>query len=45
VAPLKEKLNAEDVAEAALFLASPAAKAISGAVLDVWGGTHLSIRG
>jgi 3-oxoacyl-[acyl-carrier protein] reductase len=45
VAPLKEKLNAEDVADAALFLASPSAQAISGAVLDVWGGTHLSIRG
>jgi NAD(P)-dependent dehydrogenase (short-subunit alcohol dehydrogenase family) len=44
-APLKEKLNSEDVAGAALFLASPAAATISGAVLDVWGGTHLSIRG
>jgi 3-oxoacyl-[acyl-carrier protein] reductase len=43
--PLKEKLTAHDVAEAALFLASPAARAISGAVLDVWGGTHVSIRG
>jgi 3-oxoacyl-[acyl-carrier protein] reductase len=45
VAPLKEKLNAEDIADAALFLASPSARTISGAVLDVWGGTHLSIRG
>ncbi len=44
-APLKEKLNAEDVADAALFLVSPSARAITGAVLDVWGGTHLSIRG
>jgi enoyl-[acyl-carrier-protein] reductase (NADH) len=44
-APLKEKLNAEDVAQAALFLASPGAAAISGAVLDVWGGTTLSIGG
>jgi 3-oxoacyl-[acyl-carrier protein] reductase len=43
--PLREKLAAHDVAEAALFLASPAARAISGAVLDVWGGTHVSIRG
>ena len=43
--PLKEKLSAHDVAEAALFLSSPAAAAISGAVLDVWGGTHLSIKG
>ena len=44
-APLEEKLNAEDVAGAALFLVSPAAATISGAVLDVWGGTHLSIEG
>ena len=44
-APLKEKLNSEDVAGAALFLASPAAATISGAVLDVWGVSHLSIRG
>ena len=42
-APLKEKLDAHDVAEAALFLVSPAAAAISGAVLDVWGGTSVSI--
>lgn len=42
--PLKEKLNAEDVADAALFLVSPAARAISGAVLDVWGGTYVTIR-
>ena len=44
-APLKEKLDAQDVAEAALFLVSPAAAAISGAVLDVWGGTSVSITG
>ena len=43
--PLKEKLHAEDVADAALFLVSPAAATISGAVLDVWGGTHVAIRG
>jgi len=43
--PLKEKLDAHDVAEAALFLVSPAAAAISGAVLDVWGGTSVSITG
>jgi NAD(P)-dependent dehydrogenase (short-subunit alcohol dehydrogenase family) len=44
-APLQEKLDAHDVAEAALFLVSPAAAAISGAVLDVWGGTSVSITG
>jgi 3-oxoacyl-[acyl-carrier protein] reductase len=44
-APLVEKLNDEDVAEAALFLVSPAAASITGAVLDVWGGTRLEIRG
>lgn len=42
--PLGEKLNAEDVAGAALFLVSPAAAAITGAVLDVWGGTRVEIR-
>ena len=45
VAPLKEKLHAEDVADAALFLVSSAAKTISGSVLDVWGGTYVAIRG
>ena len=44
-APLQEKLDAHDVAEAALFLVSPAAATISGAVLDVWGGTSVSITG
>jgi NAD(P)-dependent dehydrogenase (short-subunit alcohol dehydrogenase family) len=44
-APLKTKLSAHDVAGAALFLVSPAAAAITGAVLDVWGGTHVSIKG
>jgi len=43
-APLKEKLNAEDVADAALFLVSPAAASITGAVLDVWGGTRIAIQ-
>ena len=45
VSPLKEKLDAHDVAAAALFLVSPAAAAITGAVLDVWGGTTVSITG
>lgn len=44
-APLSEKLNAEDIAASALFLASPAAAPITGAVLDVWGGTHVAIKG
>jgi len=44
-APLQEKLDAHDVAEAVLFLVSPAAAAISGAVLDIWGGTTVSITG
>lgn len=43
--PLKEKLTGRDVAEAVLFLVSPAASAISGTILDVWGGTHVAIRG
>jgi NAD(P)-dependent dehydrogenase (short-subunit alcohol dehydrogenase family) len=42
--PLKEKLHASDVAEAVLFLVSPAAASISGTVLDVWGGTSVAIR-
>ncbi len=44
VEPLREKLHAADVAEAVLFLVSPAAATISGAVLDVWGGTSVAVR-
>ena len=44
-APLQEKLDAHDVAGAALFLVSRTAATISGAVLDVWGGTKISILG
>ena len=43
--PLSEKLNAEDIATSALFLASPAAASITGTALDIWGGTHVAIRG
>jgi len=43
-APLREKLNAEDIAASALFLSSPAAAPITGAVLDVWGGTYVAIK-
>lgn len=43
-APLKEKLHAEDIAQAALFFVSPAARTISGAVLDIWGGTYVSVK-
>jgi NAD(P)-dependent dehydrogenase (short-subunit alcohol dehydrogenase family) len=41
--PLAEKLWPRDVAKAVLFLASDDAAAITGTVLEVFGGTHLVI--
>jgi len=38
------ELHAADVAESVLFLVSPAAASITGAVLDVWGGNFVAIR-
>jgi len=43
--PLEEKLDAFDVAAAALFLLSPASETVTGAVLDVWGGTRVEVKG
>ncbi len=43
-APLAEKLWPRDVARTVLFLASDDAAAITGAVLEVYGGTHLTIQ-
>ena len=43
-APLAEKLWPRDVARAILFLASDDAAAITGATLEVLGGTHLTIH-
>ena len=42
--PLEEKLDAFDVAAAALFLLSPASETVTGAVLDVWGGTRVEVK-
>jgi 2-hydroxycyclohexanecarboxyl-CoA dehydrogenase len=42
--PLAEKLWPRDVARAVLFLASDDAAAITGATLEVLGGTHLTIH-
>ena len=42
--PLAEKLWPRDVARAVLFLASDDAAAITGAALEVFGGTHLTIQ-
>jgi NAD(P)-dependent dehydrogenase (short-subunit alcohol dehydrogenase family) len=43
--PLAEKLLPKDVARTVLFLASDDAAAITGAALEVYGGTHLVIQG
>jgi 3-oxoacyl-[acyl-carrier protein] reductase len=42
--PLSEKLWPRDVARAVLFLASDEAAAITGATLEVFGGTHIVIQ-
>ncbi|HWZ85818.1 MAG TPA: SDR family NAD(P)-dependent oxidoreductase [Thermoanaerobaculia bacterium] len=42
--PLAEKLWPRDVARAVLFLASDDAAGITGAALEVFGGTHLAIQ-
>lgn len=42
--PLSEKLWPRDVAKAVLFLASNDAAGITGAALEVYGGTHLAIQ-
>jgi len=42
--PLAEKLWPRDVARTVLFLASDDAAAITGAALEVLGGTHLTIH-
>jgi NAD(P)-dependent dehydrogenase (short-subunit alcohol dehydrogenase family) len=44
VSPLLEKLWPRDVAKAVLFLASNDAAGITGAALEVYGGTHLAIQ-
>ncbi len=43
-APLEEKLWPRDVARTVLFLASDDAAAITGAALEVYGGTHLAVQ-
>lgn len=43
-APLAEKLWPRDVAKVVLFLASDDAAGITGAALEVYGGTHLAIQ-
>jgi 2-hydroxycyclohexanecarboxyl-CoA dehydrogenase len=43
-APLAEKLRPEDVASTVLWLASDDASGVTGAAIEVYGGTHLQIR-
>lgn len=43
--PLSQKLWPSDVARTVLFLASDDAAGITGAALEVYGGTHLTIQG
>ena len=43
-APLAEKLWPRDVAKTVLFLASDDAAAITGATLEIFGGTHVTIK-
>jgi 2-hydroxycyclohexanecarboxyl-CoA dehydrogenase len=43
--PLSQKLWPKDVARTVLFLASDDAAGITGAALEVYGGTHLTIQG
>jgi NAD(P)-dependent dehydrogenase (short-subunit alcohol dehydrogenase family) len=43
-APLAEKLRPEDVASTVLWLASDDASGVTGAAIEVYGGTHLRIQ-
>jgi 3-oxoacyl-[acyl-carrier protein] reductase len=43
-APLSEKLRPEDVASTVLWLASDDASGVTGAAIEVYGGTHLKIQ-
>jgi 3-hydroxybutyrate dehydrogenase len=44
MAPLAEKLRPEDVASTVLWLASDDASGVTGAAIEVYGGTHLKIQ-
>jgi len=43
--PLSQKLWPSDVAKTVLYLASDEAAGITGAALEVLGGTHITIQG